>query len=191
METSQKPLMLFYLIQHLSVTNALVFTRSTESTTRLVRLFEFFEAARTKDTMEIDESRTAIVARPFSSDLPPQQRRLLLQQFKEGKIHLLICSDLVSRGIDLQNVLHVVNYDVPLDMRRYVHRVGRTARAGRHGDAWTLIENQEARHFKQMARSFDRWSKMKKVHVATDKLEALQPHYQTALAKLKATYTHS
>lgn len=55
----------------------------------------------------------------------------------------LICSDLVSRGVDIKHVSHVVSYDTPVDMRKYVHRVGRTARAGREGDAWTLVEEQE------------------------------------------------
>jgi len=55
----------------------------------------------------------------------------------------LICSDLISRGMDISNVSHVVSYDVPVDIRKYVHRVGRTARAGREGDAWTLVEEQE------------------------------------------------
>lgn len=55
----------------------------------------------------------------------------------------LVCSDLISRGMDISHVSHVVSYDVPVDMRKYVHRVGRTARAGRSGDAWTLVEEQE------------------------------------------------
>lgn len=55
----------------------------------------------------------------------------------------LVCSDLISRGIDISHVAHVVSYDAPVDMRKYVHRVGRTARAGRAGDAWTLVEEQE------------------------------------------------
>jgi ATP-dependent RNA helicase DDX51/DBP6 len=55
----------------------------------------------------------------------------------------LVCSDLIARGIDLPSVEHVVSYDIPLDMRKYVHRVGRTARAGRDGTAWTLVEKQE------------------------------------------------
>ena len=58
----------------------------------------------------------------------------------------LVCSDLISRGIDISHVSHVVSYDVPVDFRKYVHRVGRTARAGRAGDAWTLVEEQEVRH---------------------------------------------
>ena len=56
-----------------------------------------------------------------------------------------MCSDLISRGIDISHVSHVVSYDVPVDFRKYVHRVGRTARAGRAGDAWTLVEEQEVR----------------------------------------------
>ena len=59
------------------------------------------------------------------------------------RFHSLVCSDLISRGIDISHVSHVINYDAPVDMRKYVHRVGRTARAGRQGDAWTLVENQE------------------------------------------------
>lgn len=55
----------------------------------------------------------------------------------------LVCSDLISRGIDISHVSHVVSYDAPVDMRKYVHRVGRTARAGREGNAWSLVEEQE------------------------------------------------
>ncbi len=58
-------------------------------------------------------------------------------------ISRLVCSDLISRGIDIDHVSHVVSYDAPIDMRKYVHRVGRTARAGREGNAWTLVEEQE------------------------------------------------
>jgi hypothetical protein len=57
----------------------------------------------------------------------------------------LICSDLIARGIDLPHVSHVISYDIPADMRKYVHRVGRTARAGKTGDAWSLVEDQEVR----------------------------------------------
>lgn len=60
-----------------------------------------------------------------------------------------MCSDLVSRGLDIRHVAHVVSYDAPVDMRKYVHRAGRTARAGRAGDAWTLVEAQEVHHFKK------------------------------------------
>lgn len=58
-----------------------------------------------------------------------------------------MCSDLISRGLDLANIRHIVNYDIPAGTRAYIHRVGRTARAGNEGDAWTLLANNEARWF--------------------------------------------
>lgn len=59
----------------------------------------------------------------------------------------LICSDLIARGMDLPAVHHVINYDVPGSLDTYVHRVGRTARAGNVGDAWTLYLEKEAHYF--------------------------------------------
>ena len=90
-----------------------------------------------------------------------------------------MCSDLISRGIDISHVSHVVSYDAPIDMRKYVHRVGRTARAGRDGSAWTLVEDQEARHFKMMMREAEHLSKLAKVKVTAETdLEPLLPHYE-------------
>ncbi|KJA26267.1 hypothetical protein HYPSUDRAFT_133089 [Hypholoma sublateritium FD-334 SS-4] len=139
-ESTQKPLAFFHLVHQLNVTNALVFTKSAESTSRLVRLFDFFEAERGRSF-----NVPPLVARAYSSDLLAQERKSILEQFKSQKIHILVCSDLISRGIDISHVSHVVSYDVPVDLRKYVHRVGRTARAGREGDAWTLVEEQEVR----------------------------------------------
>ena len=68
-------------------------------------------------------------------------------QLLEGFLFRLICSDLIARGIDLDCVDAVINYDVPIYMKKYVHRVGRTARAGREGDAYSLVETQEVCHY--------------------------------------------
>jgi ATP-dependent RNA helicase DDX51/DBP6 len=153
--------MLFHLVRNHSVRGALVFTKSAESAGRLVRLFEFFETAFDGSKMESsgDVKREISVA-AYSSDLPAGERKAILERFKAKSIDMyvflsqsryntnkfdisLVCSDLISRGIDISHVEHVVSYDVPVDMRKYVHRVGRTARAGRKGDAWTLVEEQE------------------------------------------------
>lgn len=149
-ESSQKPLIFFHLVHKHDVRNALVFTKSTESTTRLVQLFNFFEQSL---------SSKPLVMRSFSSELSPGERKTILDQFRSQEIQMyvssltlekspltlcrLVCSDLVSRGIDISHVSHVVSYDTPIDIRKYVHRVGRTARAGREGCAWTLVEEQE------------------------------------------------
>ncbi|KAJ7585027.1 DEAD-domain-containing protein [Mycena floridula] len=186
-DSVQKPMMLFHIVQRHGVSNALVFTKSTESTTRLVRLFEFIEQAWRSTSS--DSSHTPVVARAYSSDLPVGERRTILEKFKTQEIQILVCSDLISRGIDISHVSHVVSYDVPVDMRKYVHRVGRTARAGRSGDAWTLVEEQEARHFKAMMKDAGHLERVKRVRVGEKELAAWQPHYEAALKNLKDVYT--
>ncbi|KAG2157941.1 P-loop containing nucleoside triphosphate hydrolase protein [Suillus bovinus] len=181
-EASQKPLMLFHLVHNHSVRNALVFTKSSESASRLVRLFEFFEAA-------IPSSGSAIVVRSYSSDLPTNERRTILAKFKAQEVHLLICSDLISRGIDISHVSHVVSYDAPVDIRKYVHRVGRTARAGRAGDAWTLVEEQEAHYFKNMLRNAGHLERVQRMRISEKDTVSLSSAYEISLRNLRDAYT--
>lgn len=70
----------------------------------------------------------------YSSSLTSQQRKAILRDFKLGKLQLLICSDAMARGMDIQGVSYVISYDVPNHVRGYIHRVGRTARAGNKGN---------------------------------------------------------
>lgn len=87
-EPSQKPLMFFHLVHAHQVTNALVFTKSAESTTRLVRLFDFFEKARAKNAMA--GSVKEIVVRAYSSDLAAGERKSILEKFKAQEIHMSV-----------------------------------------------------------------------------------------------------
>ncbi|KAI6039806.1 P-loop containing nucleoside triphosphate hydrolase protein [Pisolithus marmoratus] len=180
-DPSLKPLILLHLVYNLSVRSALVFTKSSESTSRLVRLVEFFQDA------SMDRERIVICA--YSSDLPTGERKRMLEKFKAQEIHILVCSDLISRGADISHVSHVVSYDAPVDMRKYVHRVGRTARAGRTGNAWTLVEEQEARYFKSMLREHSHLERVKRIKVSQNETEGLSAAYQIALQKLKEMYT--
>jgi ATP-dependent RNA helicase DDX51/DBP6 len=75
-------------------------------------------------------------------------------------------------------------------MRKYIHRVGRTARAGRDGSAWSLVETQEARHFKSLLQSANHLEKVKKLKVEEEELEPLQPAYKVALMRLKDAFAH-
>ncbi|KAF8301044.1 DEAD-domain-containing protein [Clavulina sp. PMI_390] len=220
-ETALKPLMLLHLMHTRSllhgsapaetnsgVRNALVFTKSAESTARLVKLITAFEDSFTSSTsstaaeevMEIDGdvngakganveySKEKIVAEAYSSDLSASQRKSILERFKNAEIGILVCSDLISRGIDISHVSHVVSYDAPIDMRKYVHRVGRTARAGREGDAWSLVEEQEARHFKKMMSDAAHLDRLRKVKASEKMVKPLIPHYEHALKELKAAF---
>lgn len=83
---------------------------------------------------------------------------------------------------------HVISYDTPVDLRKYVHRVGRTARAGREGTAWTLVEKQEALHFKGMMRSGGRQKSVKKVKVKEDDLAGYKDAYGRALERVKEVF---
>ena len=74
-----------------------------------------------------------IKASEFSSNLNQTQRKGTLRDFKMGKIDLLVCSDAMSRGMDIEDVDFVISYDPPVNMKTYIHRVGRTARAGNRG----------------------------------------------------------
>jgi ATP-dependent RNA helicase DDX51/DBP6 len=78
-----------------------------------------------------------------SCDVLHRHHQSLLHATLSSSTQSLISSDLISRGIDITHVRHVVSYDAPVDMRKYVHRVGRTARAGREGHAWCLVEEHE------------------------------------------------
>jgi ATP-dependent RNA helicase DDX51/DBP6 len=89
-EPSQKPLMLFHLAHNHGVTNALVFTKSTESTARLVKLFKFFEGAwaSAADVDQVDENRRPLVIRAYSSDLAVTERKAILEKFKAQEIDM-------------------------------------------------------------------------------------------------------
>ena len=79
--------------------------------------------------------------------------RKLLKSFSSGAVKILIASDAASRGLDIPDITHVINYDLPTSITSYVHRVGRTARAGKAGQAWTLFSKTEAAWFlKQIAK---------------------------------------
>lgn len=81
------------------------------------------------------------------SDLTQQQRDNVMYDFKAGNIDILVATDIVSRGIDIDNISAVINYDVPHDVEDYVHRIGRTARADRDGMAITLINDKDIDKF--------------------------------------------
>lgn len=82
-------------------------------------------------------------ARAMHGDMVQSARMETLDQFKSGDVTLLVCSDVAARGIDVSAVSHVFNYDVPFNPDDYVHRIGRTGRAGQKGRAWMLVTNND------------------------------------------------
>lgn len=82
------------------------------------------------------------------SDLDQSQREFIMREFKNGRINILVATDIVSRGIDIDDIRLVINYDVPHDSEDYVHRIGRTARANNDGVALTFVSEKEQGKFK-------------------------------------------
>ena len=85
-------------------------------------------------------------------DLVQSVRTRTLEEFKDGKVTLMICSDVAARGLDVDDVSHVFNYDVPFNAEDYVHRIGRTGRAGKTGRAWTLATRDEEKYIDAIQR---------------------------------------
>ena len=84
------------------------------------------------------------------SDLEQAQREEVMHEFKAGRVNILVATDIVARGIDIDDIRLVINYDVPHDSEDYVHRIGRTARANNDGVALTFINEKEQSNFKQI-----------------------------------------
>jgi ATP-dependent RNA helicase DeaD len=114
----------------------LVFTRTKHST---VELAEKLEAR-------------GFAAAPLNGDIPQPQRERTVARLKAGQIDILVATDVAARGLDVERIGHVVNYDVPYDTESYVHRVGRTGRAGRKGEAILFIAPRE----RNMLRAIER-----------------------------------
>jgi ATP-dependent RNA helicase DeaD len=110
---------------------------------------------RTKS--EVDSLGERLIARAFPAetlhgDLSQIQRDRVMGRFKTGQVELLVATDVAARGLDIEHVSHVINYDIPLDPEIYVHRIGRTGRAGRTGCAITLVTPRERRLLKTIER---------------------------------------
>jgi superfamily II DNA/RNA helicase len=106
---------------------------------------------------DVDILAKALVARKYSAagmhgDMSQPVRTRTLQEFKDGTITLLICSDVAARGIDIAGVSHVFNYDVPMHPDDYIHRIGRTGRAGMQGRAWMLAAPDDDKFVKDIER---------------------------------------
>lgn len=96
----------------------------------------------------VNELADALQSRGYMADglhgdLNQMERNRVMQDFRHGRIDLLVATDVAARGIDVGNISHVINYDIPQDVESYVHRIGRTGRAGKTGEAMTLVTPRE------------------------------------------------
>lgn len=134
---SKKPLLILHHVLHMKFYPLLCFTNSRQAAHRLYLLVKLFGG------VEVAE---------FSSRLSSAERKHTLRDFLQGKIQLLICTDAAARGIDIDGIKCVVNYDAPQYLRTYIHRIGRTARAGKAGVAFTFLLDVQRANFLKMVK---------------------------------------
>ena len=144
-----------------NITQRYLFTAHRNKLDAITRILEVteFEAmivfVRTKN--ETEELAEKLRARGFSAaaingDIAQQQRERTVDQLRDGRLDILVATDVAARGLDVERISHVLNYDIPNDTESYVHRIGRTGRAGRTGEAILFVTPRERR----MLRSIER-----------------------------------
>jgi len=103
----------------------------------------FCRTKRTVDNVAAALTRANIDAHAMHGDMFQTKRNKVMAQLRAGSLKVVVASDLASRGLDVDDITHVVNYDLPEDPEVYVHRIGRTARAGRDGTAWSFVTPEQ------------------------------------------------
>jgi len=130
-----------------------------DALTRILEV-ESFEAmiVFTRTKLETEELAEKLQARGFpaaaiNGDMVQQQRERTIAQLREGEINILVATDVAARGLDVERISHVINYDLPSDAETYTHRIGRTGRAGRSGEAILFVTPRERGLLKAIERS--------------------------------------
>ncbi|XP_028295961.1 ATP-dependent RNA helicase DDX51 [Gouania willdenowi] len=165
---NNKPLHILHFIIRMKLSPVLCFTNSRETAHRLYLLVQLFGG---------------IQAAEFSSRLSPGQRKKTLKEFEKGKVQLLISTDAAARGIDINAVKCVVNYDAPQFIRTYIHRIGRTARAGKSGLAFTFLLRVQEKKFLQMLSDAGSPGIQKQM-VKPESMKSLEERYEQTLHEL-------
>jgi len=140
---------------------------------------------RTKiQTVEIAEQLAALgyLAAPLNGDIQQSQRLRTVEQLKSKKIDILVATDVAARGLDVERISHVINFDIPFDTESYIHRIGRTGRAGRSGEAILFVNPRE----RSMLRSIERATRQK---ITTMELPSISDINNKRIEKFKAKIT--
>lgn len=135
-ETADKRKLLTHLLKSENMFRTLVFTRTKHGADRVVKHL----------------SKAKIEAEAIHGDKSQNARQRALTNFKRGKTHVLVATDIASRGIDVDDISHVVNFDLPSEAESYVHRIGRTGRAGAEGIAISFCEESERKYLARIER---------------------------------------
>lgn len=136
---------------------------------------EVFDAilifVRTKlSTTELSEKLEArgYASEPLNGDIRQRQRELTIERLKSGKINILVATDVAARGLDVSRISHVINYDIPYDTEGYVHRIGRTGRMGKKGEAIMFVAPREKRLLRAIEKATNQKIELMKLPTTAD-----------------------
>jgi ATP-dependent RNA helicase DeaD len=150
--------------------SAIIFVRTKQTAAELTSKLQ--EAGQTADE--------------YHGDLSQIQRERLVQRFRDGKVRLVVATDIAARGLDVENLTHVINYDLPDNTETYIHRIGRTGRAGKTGTAISLVEPVDRRLLRQiehrLRQSIEVCQIPNRSQVEAKRLEKLQAQIKESLA---------
>jgi ATP-dependent RNA helicase DDX51/DBP6 len=166
----KKPYALASLLAEIHPKPTIVFTSAVGSTHRVALLLKYIK-------------KVVGTAVEYSGRLPPEERRNNLNKFRDGSASILVCSDAMTRGMDVEGVEVVINYDAPVYVKTYVHRAGRTARAGKSGKVITLLRYEDVKHFKSMLRKADN-TYVKDTRIERERMEKVKVPVEKALKKM-------
>jgi ATP-dependent RNA helicase RhlE len=165
-----KTKLLLELITQTNAFSMLVFTRTKHRADKLARVI----------------GKAGFEAAPLHGDRSQNQRQRALDNFKTGKVQVLVATDIASRGIDVESISHVINFDVPGSPEDYIHRIGRTGRAERTGDAFTLITPEDGELVRDIEKTIGKAIERKRVtgfdyNARSDELAPLGGEREAAL----------
>jgi ATP-dependent RNA helicase DeaD len=110
----------------------------------------FCNTRRNVDFISKNLIRIGVHAKAIHGGIEQTKRIRVLDEFHKSGLGVLVCTDVASRGLDIKNVSHVYNYEVPSDSKDYIHRIGRTARAGKEGKAITILASRDYENFRNL-----------------------------------------
>jgi ATP-dependent RNA helicase RhlE len=158
-DKNDKPALLEHVLQNQEIRRVLVFTRTKHGADKVVKTLE----------------KANIPAEAIHGNKSQNHRQRALSSFKAGATRVLVATDIAARGIDVDELTHVINYEVPNEPETYVHRIGRTGRAGAFGTAFTFVEDEERAYLQDIQKLIRRQIDLIEDHPYTTRLVAPVP----------------